>query len=118
MEPKVFIHISACSYIIAGSNPPSSFFISCFTISLTPLISRPEFSNDSTILIISSISSFEINNPALNVPCPVFYSNLSNTEEVVLVTNLGKTSLAKGTARSNNTFLPSLLNVLPRNAPD
>ena len=43
--------------------------------------------------------------PALTVRCPVFFfSNLSNTEEVALVANLGKTSLAKGTARSNNTF--------------
>ena len=34
----------------------------------------------------------------------IFLSNLSNTEELALVANLGKRSLAKGTARSNNDF--------------
>ena len=37
--------------------------------------------------------------PALTAPFALtFLSNLSNTEEVALVANLGKTSLAKGTA--------------------
>ena len=47
---------------------------------------------------------------------------LSNTEEVALVANLGKISLAKGTARSNNVFLPklpiTLLKVLPKSPPN
>ena len=56
---------------------------------------------------------------ALTAPCPgFFFSNISNREEVVLVANLGKTSLAKATARSNNTFLPSLPNASARNPPD
>ena len=33
-------------------------------------------------------------------PCQgIFFSNLSNTDEIALVTNLGNTSLAKGTAK-------------------
>ena len=43
--------------------------------------------------------------PALTAPFALtFLSNLSNTEEVALVANLGKTSLAKGTARSSYVF--------------
>ena len=43
--------------------------------------------------------------PSHTGPCPViFLPNLSNTEEVALVANLGNTSLAKETGRSNNTF--------------
>ena len=46
--------------IIAPRNPPCCFFISCFTISVAPLVNRPDISSDSTILKISSVSSFEI----------------------------------------------------------
>ena len=57
--------------------------------------------------------------PDLSTPCQlVFLSNLSNTEEVASVANLGKIFLAKGTARSNNTFLPRLPNLLARNTPN
>ena len=57
--------------------------------------------------------------PALTAPFPfIFLSNLSNTGEVPLVANFGKTSLAKGTARSNTTFFPKLPNVLPRDSPE
>ena len=43
--------------------------------------------------------------PALPTPFPIsFLSDLSNTDEVALMANLGKASLAKGTARSNNVF--------------
>ena len=57
------------------------------------------------ILIISPISSFEMDkvNPFPAVTGPgllVFLSDLSNTDQVVLVTNLGKTSLVEGAARS------------------
>ena len=60
---------------------------------------------------------------ALTAHCPfILLSNLSNTEEVALVANLGKISLAKGTARSNNVFLPklpiTLLKVLPKSPPN
>ena len=65
------INEAAIGAIMAGRNLPSCFFIPCFTVLLAPSINRPGFSNDSTILIISSISSFEINkgNP-LPGPCP------------------------------------------------
>ena len=61
------------------------------------------------ILIISFISSFKMNK--VN-PFPVlvaffqltFLWNLSKIDEVSLFANLGKTSLAKGTARSNKPF--------------
>ena len=109
--------------IIAPRNLPSCFFISCFTVSVAPSINRLDFFNDSTILIISSLSSFEMNQvnpfPSLTAPFPlIFLLNLSNTEEVASVTNLRKTSLGKKTARSNNIFLPKLPNILPRNQPD
>ena len=46
--------------------------------------------------------------PALTAPRPLtFLSNLPNTDAVALVANLGKTYLAKGTARSNSAFLPN-----------
>ena len=65
----------------APRNPPSLFFISCFTVSVTQSINTPESSNDFIILIISFISSFEINKinplPALPAPFPlIFQSNL------------------------------------------
>ena len=39
---------------------PSCCFISCFTVSVTPLINRTESSNDFLMLMIPFISSFEI----------------------------------------------------------
>ena len=65
-----------------------------------------------------SISSSEINkmNPFL-----LFLSSLCYIDEVSLFANLGKTSLAKGTA-NYSTFSPNLFiilpNVLQRNTPD
>ena len=71
------------------------------------------------ILIISSKSSFEMNKvnpyPAFTVPFPlIFNSNLSNTDEVVLVACLGKENLVKKTAKSNNALLAELLIILPK----
>ena len=112
---------------IAGRNPPSCFFISCFTFSLAPSINKPQFSSDSTILIISSKSSFNINKvsppPALRGPyLLIFLSNLSNIDEVAFVAKLAKTFLSKGTATSISTFLTKLPFILPnalaRNPPD
>lgn len=49
--------------------------------------------------------------PALATPLPLIsFSNLYNTDEVALVTNLGKTSLSKRATKSNNIFLPKLPN--------
>ena len=72
---------------------------------------------------MSPISSFEMNKvkifQVLTAPRSlIFLSNLFKRDEVALVANLGITSLTKGTARSSNTFLSKLPNVLPRNLPD
>ena len=59
----------------APRNPASCFFISCFTVSVTHSINRLESSCDFMILIISFISSLDINNvntfPALTAPFPI-----------------------------------------------
>ena len=82
------------------------------------------------IRMISSILSFETNKvnpfPTLRASTPLlaiasphlfFFSNLCNADEVDLVANIGKISLAKGTARSISAFLPKLPITLPRNPP-
>ena len=81
------VNEAATGAIIAPKNTPSCFFISWFTVSVTLSIYRPGFSSDSTILIIASISSFEMNKvdlfPAITAPFPlIFLSNLSNRDEV------------------------------------
>ena len=50
-------------------NPPSWFLISCFTVSVKPSANTNKCSNDFMILIISFISSFELNkmNPFLTL---------------------------------------------------
>ena len=52
----------------------------------------------------------------------IFLPNSSNTDKLALVAKLGKTSLAKGIARSNKSFLlnlPDILpNVLTKSSPD
>ena len=66
----------------ARRNPPSCFFfISCFTVSVAPSINTLESSKDFITLMISIISSFEINNvsslPALTASFRLaFLSNL------------------------------------------
>ena len=46
--------------------------------------------------------------PALTAPCPlIFLSDLSHSDEVALLANSDKTSLPKGTARSNNAYCAS-----------
>ena len=61
--------------------------------------------------------------PAVATHCPLmFFQSLSNTDEIALVSKLGKKSLAKGTTRSVSDFLsklPVILpNILPRNSPN
>ena len=57
--------------------------------------------------------------PALTAPSAcIFLSILCNEDEVALAANLGKTSLINRRARSNNTFLPKIPNILSRNPPD
>ena len=79
------------------------FFILCFTVSVNPSINTPKPSKDFIILMLSFISSFEINKvnlfPTLRAPFPlIFLSNLFIAFEVTLLTNPGKLSLAKGIA--------------------
>ena len=73
--------------------------------------------------MISSKSSSKMNKvntfSVLTAPHPfVFHSNLSIAGEVVLVTNLGKTSLDKWTAKFNSVFLPKCCIILLRNQSD
>ena len=82
----------------------SGFFYSCFTVSVAPSINRPESSSEFTVLMTSSISSFKMNKvgafPTLTDYCTLIYlSNLSFTAKTAIVSNLGRTSLAKETAR-------------------
>ena len=95
----------------AKKNPRFWFFISYFTVSVTPSVNTPESSNDLIILIIPFISSIEINEansfPALTAPFPlIFVPNLLIAFEVKLHTNRGTLSLSKGIARSVGAFFP------------
>ena len=89
------------------------FFISCFTVSVTPSINTLESSIDFMITIISFISSFEINKanpfPALKAPFPlILVSNLFIVFEIKLRTNTGKFLLVKGVATIVSAFFPKL----------
>ena len=104
-------------------NPPSCFFISCFSVSGTPSINTPESSNDFIILIISFISSFKINKVThlASLAAPfllIFLSNLFIALEVKLLTNLGKLSLAKRIATFISVLFPKLANQEPKDPPD
>ena len=82
------------------------FFISCFTVPVTPSINTPESLNEFIILIILIIYSFEVNKvnlfPALTTPFPlIFLSNLFIAFEVKLLTYPGKLSLAMNSIYSN-----------------
>ena len=93
----------------AGRNLCSCFFISCFTVSVILSINTFESSNYFIVLIISFISSFEIDKvnsfSVLTAPFPlIFLWGLSITFEVKLFTNLGKLSLAKGIAAFFSAF--------------
>ena len=89
------------------------FFFSCFTTSVTPSINTPKSSTDFTALIISLISSYEINKvntfPAVAASFPlVLLSNLfiefETAFEVILLTNASNLSPANGIARAVTTF--------------
>ena len=56
-ETVYVINEAAIDAIRTPRNTPSCFFISCLTASVAPLINRPVFSSDSTILIISFVFS-------------------------------------------------------------
>ena len=97
------------------------FFISHFTVPVTPSMNMPESSKDFMILIMSFISSFEINKvnlfPDLTAPFPlIFLSKLCIAFEDKLLTNPGELSLAKGIAFAS-AFLPKLANQEPKDSP-
>ena len=99
------------------------FFISSFTVSVTPSNNTPDSSNDFMILITSFISLFEINKvnpfPALTTLFPlIFLSNLFIAFEVKLLTNPGKLSLAKEIAIFVSAFFPKLPNQEQKDSPD
>ena len=99
------------------------FFILCFTVSVTPSSNTAKSSNDSTILIISFMSSSEINKakffPAVTAPFPlIFLSNLFIVFEVKWLTYPGRLSLIKGIVMFVSAFFPKLLNQEPKNTPD
>ena len=107
----------AKSAIKAPRYPPYCFFISWFTVLVTPSINTPKSSNDFSILITSFISSFEINKVNLFAaltayfPFPlIFLSNSFITFEVRLLTNPDKLSLAKGISIFVTKFFHKLPN--------
>ena len=90
----------------------TKFFLLSFTVSVTPSINTPKYSNY-FIIFISFISSFEMNKvnllPALKASfLLIFLSNLFIAFEVKLLTNLGKLSLAKRVAIFVSAFFPKL----------
>ena len=99
------------------------FFISCFTVSVTPSINTLVSCIDFMIFIISFISAFKINkvNPfsVLTPPFPlIFLSNLFIAFEVKMLNNSGKLSLAKGIATFASAFYPILANQEQKESPD
>ena len=93
----------------APRNLPSCFLVSYVTAPATLSINTSESSNDITILIISSKSSFEMDkvNPFLAVTAPfplTFLSTLFIAFEAILLTNPGKLSLAKEIATFFSAF--------------
>ena len=83
------------------------------TVSVTPSINTSEFSNDCIILIISFISSFQINKvnhfPALTALFPLLiFGNLFIAFEAKLLTNPGKLSLVKGITIFVSAFFSQL----------
>ena len=116
------------SKAVKGANkapkiPPSCVLISCFTVSVTSSTNRPESSDSFMILIISFISSLEINKvylfPALTANFSlIFVSNSFIAFQVKLLTNPGKLSLAKGISIFVSALLPKLHNQEPKDPPD
>ena len=103
----------------APRNPPAWFFVSFFTVSVTPSINTTESSYDVIILIISFMATFKTNKvnpfPALTAPFPlVFLSDVFTAFKVKLLTNPGKFALDKGIAIFVSVFFFSL-NYLTKN---
>ena len=84
-------------------------FISYFTVSVIPSLNTFQFSNDFMVLIISFISSFEINKSCSDSSfSTIFLSNLFIAFEVKFLLNLDKLSrlnVARGAATFVSVFL-------------
>ena len=79
--------------------PTFMFFIASFNVSVAPSLNKRESSSSFTIMITSSISSFEMNNlnlfPVLTASYPpTFDSKSFTTDDVAFVANLGISSLS------------------------
>ena len=96
--------------------------MSSYTVSVTASVNTPKSFDDFIILIISFISSFEINEanpfPAVTAPFPlIFWSYLFIALGVELLTNPGKLSPAKGIAIFVSDLFPKLPNQEPKDPP-
>ena len=89
-------------------NQPYLFFISSFTVSVTPLISTHECSSDFMILIKSSITFLALK-AAFRL---IFLSNLFIAFEAILRINLGQSSPSK---EISTFFSVNYLNYLSKN---
>ena len=78
--------------------------IHLLTVSITPSINTPEYSND----FITVTAPFPL----------IFLSNLFIAFEVKLLTDQGKLSLAKGIATFVSACFPKLANQEPKDPPD
>ena len=95
--------------------------MSSYTVSVTASINTPK-SFDDFIILISFISSFEINEanpfPALTAPFPlIFRSYLFIALGIELLTNPVKLSPAKGIAIFVSDLFPKLPNQEPKDPP-
>ena len=109
----------------APRNPYFCFFISCFTVLVTPSINTPKPLNDFMILIISFISSFEMNKanpfPVLTARFPLIllskvFMAFEAAFETALLTDPDNLSLAKEEAKYVTTFLRNLSKQEPKNS--
>ena len=93
--------------------------MSYITVSVTPLINQISSSNDFMVLIISFISSFDMNKvnhfPAITGSFPLIFILNSFIEfKAKLLTSSSNLSLAKRIARSASIFSPKLPKILPK----
>ena len=95
------------------------FFISFFTVSVTPSINTPESSNDFIIFIISLLSLFEINevNP-FSAQTPAFLLTFLSNFSIKLFFALVHLLHLQGIALFIRDFFPKLPNPEPKDPLD
>ena len=69
---------------IVGRNPPFYPFVSFLIVSLIPFTSNPDSSNDLTIFIISSLSSFKFINVDVRPDPQVFFRIAASTADIAV----------------------------------